>query len=110
MAAQDAGQVLERSMFAAAGAKRNYLKAVAMAVVDIDRCSRGLQRYNLPGGLAAGVACGREGAGASTGACAACLQALGGKGWRCGQCKQVAYCGAKCQSSHWPLHKRTCKL
>ena len=110
VAAQDAGLELERSLFAAAAAKSHYIQKVGMAVADIDRCSRGRQRYNLLGCPAAGAALSGEGAVASTGACAECQQALGGKGWRCGQCRQVAYCGAKCQSRHWPLHKRTCKL
>jgi hypothetical protein len=109
-AACDAALELERSLFAAAADKGHYLQKVAMAVVDIDRCSRGRQRYNLLGCSAAGAALSGEGAMASTVACAECQQALGGKGWRCGQCRQVAYCGAKCQSRHWPLHKRTCKL
>ncbi|ORY84115.1 hypothetical protein BCR35DRAFT_331059 [Leucosporidium creatinivorum] len=28
---------------------------------------------------------------------------------RCGGCRLVFYCGAKCQQQHWSLHKRPCK-
>ena len=108
-AAETAAGELERSLFATAMSRQHYNRAVAAAVVEIDRCSRGCQRYYLPDNLVVGATT-REVAAALTGACAECQQALGGKGWRCGQCKQVAYCGAKCQSRHWRLHKRTCKM
>ncbi|KAF8161759.1 hypothetical protein K438DRAFT_1859395 [Mycena galopus ATCC 62051] len=26
----------------------------------------------------------------------------------CGRCKMTFYCGAACQKSHWPVHKRVC--
>ena len=83
-AADAAAGELERSLFATNMSMQQYKRAVAAAVAEIDRCSRGCQRYYLPDDLVVGATV-REVAAAFTGACAECQQALGGKGWRCGQ-------------------------
>jgi MYND finger protein len=33
---------------------------------------------------------------------------LTSKLFRCGKCKNIAYCSQECQLAHWPEHKKTC--
>jgi hypothetical protein len=45
--------------------------------------------------------------------CANCHQCnFGGESKRldCSRCKTACYCSAECQKSHWPIHKKACKL
>ena len=42
--------------------------------------------------------------------CAKCKKSFTTRRSKCGGCKQVAYCNAGCQKSHWKTHKNDCKL
>lgn len=33
----------------------------------------------------------------------------GGKLQKCGKCREVFYCSKECQSSSWPVHKKSCQ-
>lgn len=38
-------------------------------------------------------------------------EACGGEGkMTCGACRLVSYCGQKCQTEHWPRHKKMCQI
>ena len=42
--------------------------------------------------------------------CASCKKSFVSKRSNCGACGKVSYCNKKCQTNHWKMHKKLCKV